>query len=129
MKKFQLTLILLCIIKIGFSQMDNLPISGSYSLVHFYNQNEVVTTMNVIPLSESKFEISGDGWVGEGEIIGNSGFYDWEFFDGRKGRTNFVINEFGQIIGHVLGAMPSPVLYGLDWTYLALPETNKKQNA
>ncbi len=122
MKKFQLSLFLLCVVKMGFSQLNTLPISGLYSLVHFYNQDKIVTTMNIIPITDNKFEISGDGWVGEGEIIGNSGYYNWEFFNGRKGRTNFVINEYGQIIGHVLGAMPNPVLFGLDWTYLALPE-------
>ncbi len=113
----------------GFGQMDNIPIQGTYSLVHFYEEREVVTSMQITPLHENKFEISGDGWIGEGEIVGNSGFYTWEFHDGRKGRTNFVINQNGQIIGHVLGAMPNPEVYGLDWTYLALPEKSNKPKA
>jgi hypothetical protein len=122
MKKFLVPIITFLSYGFGFGQTDNIPIQGAYSLVHFYEQREVVTTMQITPLHENKFEISGDGWIGEGEIVGNSGFYTWEFHDGRKGRTNFVINQNGQIIGHVLGAMPNPEAYGLDWTYLALPE-------
>ncbi len=129
MKKLLLSLLILCHGNFGFCQLESLPLSGSYSLVHFYEQNKIVTTMNIIPLVDNKFEISGDGWIGEGEIIGNSGFYNWEFIDGRKGRTNFVINEKGQIIGHVLGAMPNPALFGLDWTYLALPDNGNNPKA
>jgi hypothetical protein len=129
MKKFLLLLVILISQTCAFGQINVHHLSGSYSLVHFYEQNRIVTTMNIAPIADNKFEISGDGWIGEGEITGNSGYYMWEFNDGRKGRTNFVINENGQIIGHVLGAMPNPELYGLDWTYLALPENNYKSKA
>jgi hypothetical protein len=110
----------------SFSQINTIAIEGTYALVHFYEQHEVVTTMHITPLHENKFEVSGDGWVGEGEILGDSGYYIWEFQDGRKGRTNFIINQNGQIIGHVLGAMPNPEIYGLNWTYLALPQKSNK---
>jgi hypothetical protein len=125
MKKAVILVFSLAVSCIGLSQNANIPLSGSYSLVHFYEQNQIVTTMNITPLGENKFEIEGDGWIGEGEVVGNSGYYTWEFFDGRKGKTNFVINTKGEIIGHVLGTMPNPEFLGLDWTYLALPGKNK----
>jgi hypothetical protein len=104
-----------------------IKLNGDYALYHFYDQEQFVTTMHVTPVQGNNFQISGEGWYGEGELIGNSGYYDWTFSDGRKGRTNFIVNSKGEIIGHVLGAMPNPRDFGLNWSYVALPGKSKEK--
>ena len=51
------------------------------------------------------FFIAGMGqpWTGQGQVNGQSGFYDWKFSDGRSGRTDFRINPDGSLQGHVVG--------------------------
>ncbi len=55
---------------------------------------------------------SGDGWTGEGEFDGESGYYNWSFADGRTGRTTIRLGENGILYGEVRGS-------GLDWNFEA----------
>ena len=50
-------------------------------------------------------------WQGRGVINGASGYYDWVFPDGKRGRTTFTIDADGNLLGQVRGA-------GIDWDYV-----------
>jgi hypothetical protein len=54
-------------------------------------------------------------WKGSGVVDGNDGYYDWVFPDGKKGRTTFRIDKFGNLHGMVRGS-------GIDWDYEAQRE-------
>ena len=51
-------------------------------------------------------------WKGSGVVNGNTGYYDWVFTDGKKGRTTFRIDKSGNLHGYVKGS-------DLNWKYVA----------
>ena len=90
-------------------------ISGAYVLYRLeVPEKNAVGKMVITGWGGDRFLIQGAGWVGEGKVEGEKGYYDWKFEDGRTGRTTFVINPDGTLKGYVLGS-------GLDWRYLARP--------
>jgi hypothetical protein len=100
----------------SFAQKLKTPaikLGGRYVLATATNP-EVVGRMVITDWSKSTFIVRGEGdpWVGFGSINGNTGYYDWKFDDGRKGRTTIIINKDKTFTGHVLGS-------GLNWKYTA----------
>lgn len=57
--------------------------------------------------------VTGLDWVGKGKISGPNGYYDWEFPDGRMGRTRVFLDSSDMLFGWVKGGR-------LDWTYWAI---------
>jgi hypothetical protein len=53
----------------------------------------------------------GSSWTGQGRFDGCRGYYDWEFADGKRGRTTIALDSAGALLGSVRGS-------GLDWDYI-----------
>lgn len=88
-------------------------IAGSYELRRAEEPDgQVVTRMVITAWKGKTFLVRGVGWVGMGQLAGDTGYYDWKFDDGKVGRTTFEVTTDGLLKGHVLGS-------GLDWWYLA----------
>ncbi len=54
-------------------------------------------------------------WEGRGVIDGDKGYYDWDFPDGKKGRTTISIDSKGQLRGQVRGTK-------INWDYIGRRE-------
>jgi hypothetical protein len=96
-------------------------IAGTYAL---YREGDlcgkVVGCMVISQQNGSRFSIgvcnrTGNpamDWQGNGEVMGNKGFYSWRFDDGKQGRTDFTIDYEWNLHGHVQGS-------GINWKYVA----------
>jgi len=51
-------------------------------------------------------------WSGQGSVQGSSGYYSWNFQDGKTGQTTFTIDNNGNLHGQVRGS-------GVNWDYIA----------
>src|SRR5262245_10142623 len=62
-------------------------------------------TSFVIDPDGTAFTIRGIGqnWSGRGKTDGKIGYYDWQFVDGRRGRTDFAVGADGALQCHVIG--------------------------
>ena len=96
-------------------------IAGTYALYREGDMSgKVVGCMVISQQSGDRFVVgicnrTGNpamDWQGNGEITGNRGFYVWRFEDGKQGRTDFTIDNAGNLHGHVQGP-------GIDWKYVA----------
>ncbi len=65
-----------------------------------------------IEVRGAEIAASGDGWNGRGSFDGTRGYYDWQFADGRRGRTTIALDGDCVLHGQVRGS-------GLDWDYQA----------
>jgi hypothetical protein len=73
-----------------------------------------VTWMRV-ELAGSDIEVFGESWRGKGKFDGRSGYYDWQFVDGRTGTTRIQLDDTGVLHGTVVGSE-------IDWSYWATRE-------
>lgn len=91
-------------------------LAGSYNLTDVAHPEKGVQTFMIVtpwpPAGAGAFLVRGDGWVGEGQLNADSGYYDWRFDNGSQGRTTFTVESSGCLRGHVSGS-------GIDWTYEA----------
>jgi hypothetical protein len=112
MKRCLLPAILLVFIStIAFSQQTE-KIEGRYFLYPKDNPLEKTGEMIITAWKADVFLVRGTGWVGQGELKENKGFYEWKFDDGKTGRTVFEVNPEGELAGHVVGS-------GINWKYIA----------
>jgi TonB family protein len=86
----------------------------------FHNNSEpsptVTSTAAIFGQKGSNFSVRGDGWSGTGSVSGNSGYYDWTFTNGERGRTTFTVANDGTLQGHVQGPSNNP---NLNWSFVA----------
>ncbi len=96
-------------------------ITGSYVLYREGDMNgRALAKMRIANQRGNHFQVgssrrTGDparDWQGRGVINGAEGYYDWEFEDGKKGRTLFIFDKSGYLHGHVRGS-------GINWKYVA----------
>jgi hypothetical protein len=90
-------------------------IEGVYLLYHWGDQDgKPVAKMAITARDAKSFSVRGldQTWSGEGSIDGNTGYFNWVFADGKKGKTTFTHNLDGTLKGEVRGEVG-------DWTYLA----------
>jgi hypothetical protein len=92
---------------------SNFTLSGIYDVFQL-DKPALRVTGFFIRSSGQHFSISGIGqsWMGQGKADGQSGCYDWQFADGRAGRTDFRINPDGSLQGHAVGP-------GVDFSFVA----------
>lgn len=57
--------------------------------------------------------VAGDGFSGQGTFDGKTGYYDWQFGDGRAGRTTLSLDADGVLHGQVRGS-------SIAWDFQAL---------
>jgi hypothetical protein len=90
-------------------------VQGDYQL---YRENQPngpsVGSMNFFNQKGNDFLIAGSGWGATGHLNGSEGYYDWNFTDGRKGRTTFTVRSDGSLRGHVVGSNND-----INWVYIA----------
>ena len=96
-----------------------LQLEATYDLYKETNRSKIVTSMTIFNQKGTFFLIQGTKWGGSGNINGSNGYYDWNFLDGRSGRTTFSVLGNGNLRGHVSGS-------GIDWVYIAIPRTRPK---
>jgi len=96
-------------------------ITGVYILYKEGDMNgRVLAKMHIANQRGNAFQIGNTrrtgnparDWQGRGFIEGAEGYYDWEFKDGKKGRTLFIFDKSGLLHGHVRGS-------GINWKYVA----------
>jgi hypothetical protein len=90
-------------------------IEGTYLLYHWDRQDGIpIRTMAITARAGNGFRVSGvdEAWSGDGRIEGNTGYYNWVFAGGERGKTTFTINADGTLTGNVQGEV-------IPWTYLA----------
>lgn len=89
-------------------------LSGTYSLYPLENpSSDPVGRITITIRAGNKLFVRGSDWKGSGVMTDEKqGYYDWEFEDGKHGRTTVLINPDGSLQGKVFGS-------GLDWWYLA----------
>jgi hypothetical protein len=88
-------------------------LTGVYNLHPLENPSgDSIGTMTLTVRKNSSIIARGKDWKGAGRIDGKQGYYDWEFVDGKNGRTTILVNADGTLQGRVFGS-------GLDWWYLA----------
>jgi hypothetical protein len=104
---------------------DNEPtarsIEGTYLLYHWDDQDGMpVRTLAIRAREGMGFSVSGvdQDWSGEGRIEGKTGYYNWVFAGGERGKTTFTINADGTLTGRVEGETTP-------WTYLARRSRDK----
>lgn len=90
-------------------------ISGYWVLRPEGQPDMLPVTSQRISVDGARLLVSGDGWYGEGEFDGRSGYYKWAFTDGRTGRTEIFLDGDGVLHGKVRGS-------GIDWDYQATRE-------
>lgn len=112
MKKHVLLLICIMISHGILYAQASVKLEGHYNLYRQDESNEKVAEMIITSWKGDTFLIRGTGWVGQGEIKDNKGFYEWKFDDGRSGRTEFELNADGTLTGQVAGS-------GINWKYIA----------
>ena len=98
-------------------------LNGTYVL---REENEGFTgairaVMQITMKSPTAFDVVGidQTWSGSGTFSNNSGFYEWQFPSGDKGRTNLTIGKEGQLHGQVRGSNNS-----INWDYIATLKTS-----
>lgn len=91
------------------------PISGYWVLRPEGQPDMSPVTSQRINVDGARLLVSGDGWYGEGEFDGRSGYYRWTFTEGRTGRTEIYLDGDGVLHGKVRGS-------GIDWDYQATRE-------
>jgi hypothetical protein len=98
----------------GENIVDLTYLTGAYYLYPLDNPSgDSLGTMTLRVRKGNLIVAQGAGWKGSGRIIdGKQGHYDWQFEDGKHGRTTILVNDDGTLQGHVFGS-------GLDWWYLA----------
>jgi hypothetical protein len=90
-------------------------VEGDYLLFRESEPNgPPVAAMNFFNQKGSDFMVAGSGWGASGHLTGSSGYYDWNFTDGRKGRTTFTVQADGGLRGHVQGANND-----INWKFVA----------
>jgi hypothetical protein len=90
-------------------------IEGIYLLYRSDNADGMPIRKLAITAREGKgFSVVGvdEAWSGEGRIEGNTGYYNWVFASGERGKTTLTINADGTLTGKVEGEI-------FPWTYLA----------
>lgn len=95
-------------------KIDVSQIAGTYSLYRLQDPSgDALGKMTITVRGGSNIFVRGADWKGAGKMTDRKqGYYDWEFEDGKNGRTTILINDDGTLQGRVFGS-------GLDWWYLA----------
>ncbi len=96
-------------------------ISGTYILRNKSDgeTGAIMAVMQISMKAPSSIEVKGvdQTWSGSGSFSNDSGFYDWQFPSGDKGRTNLTLGKEGQLHGQVRGSNNS-----INWDYVATPK-------
>ena len=96
-------------------------ITGLYVLYREGDLNgKVLAKMRITNQRANSFQVGNTrrtgnparDWQGRGFINGAEGYYDWEFKDGKRGRTIFVFDRNGNLHGQVRGTR-------INWDYVA----------
>lgn len=74
-----------------FSKDAAASLEATYSLRDKNKDAGQVATMTIFDQKGTFFRIKGDKWDGMERIEGAKGRYDWEFSNGRSGRTTFTV--------------------------------------
>jgi hypothetical protein len=112
MKKYLLLSVLFIICRSVLFAQQSEKLEGRYNLYRQDDPSEKAAEMTITSWKGEVFLIRGMGWIGQGEIKDNKGFYEWKFDDGRSGRTVIELNPDGTLTGHVAGS-------GINWKYIA----------
>ena len=88
-------------------------ITGAWELWHEGQPRGKPVTAMRIKADGTNIVVNGQGWTGRGSFDGQRGYYDWQFTDGKRGRTTIRLDADGKLHGEVRGS-------GLDWNYQAL---------
>lgn len=80
--------------------------------------NDLMGEMIISDAKNSEFSIRGlaQDWSGRGVFENSRGYYEWEFPNGDKGRTELELRSDGFLYGHVKGHN-NPI----DWHYVGVP--------
>jgi hypothetical protein len=106
-----MTAFFLCYGESLLAQQTEKP-EGTYFLYQKDAPSEKAGEMIITAWKGDSFLIRGSGWIGQGEMKGNKGFYEWKFDDGKTGKTQIELNPDGTFTGHVVGS-------GINWKYIA----------
>lgn len=96
-------------------------ITGAYALYREGDMNgRVLAKMRIANQRGNAFQVGNTrstgnparDWQGRGFINGAEGYYDWEFKDGKRGRTIFTFDADGNLHGQVRGTR-------INWDYVA----------
>jgi len=75
--------------------------------------------------NEDGLMVIGDSWKGQGTFDGEAGYYEWEFNDGKRGRTEFWIDDTGLMRGQVAAHGTDADLPSLNWHFWASRSTER----
>lgn len=115
MMKSEIIKLILLLLLIASASIVNgqINLSGNWELRKSSPTPDGVVNMS-ISQSGSDLFASGNGWTGQGKLVGMGGFYNWVFTDGRKGKTSFTYNpEFDILVSGVVHGS------GISWKFTA----------
>ena len=75
--------------------------------------------------NEDSLTVIGRMWKGQGTFDGEAGYYEWEFEDGKRGRTEFWIDDSGLMRGQVRAHGTDTDLPLLNWNFWASRSTER----
>jgi|GEM_PF-6693310 len=92
---------------------NSVDISGVWKCRRANSYNKSIVSTMKITQSGKKIKVKGIGqeWTGEGQFDGNEGYYDWEFSNGKTGRTTIYLDADRNLYGEVKGQITP-------WTFI-----------